>query len=159
MPLADTLPTPPIKPTASPFWTWMLRLSGTLAIALFLTPSFYVVKYYAFDLPREKAIAVPISSRWFADPQNPDSLLAEVQAAKQPAPEAAGQGQSYRIQAIRDLGKTLRMSGMGWRRPMESLSAKAALAELASHCVDPKVKAAAAEELRKLALGGATLQR
>jgi hypothetical protein len=136
-----------------------MRLSGTLAIVLFLTPSFYVVKYYAFDLPREKAIAAPGSMKWLDDPQNPDSMMAEVQAAKQPPHQAAVDGQSYRIRAIREMGKTLRLPGMGWRRPMESLSAKAALAELASHCVDPKVKSAAAEELRMLAIGGATLQR
>ena len=159
MPSDDTLPTLPIKPTASPFWKWLMRLSGTLAIALFLTPSFYVVKYYAFDLPREKAIAEPGSAKWHDDPQNPDSIMAEVQVTKQPPHEEAVQGQSDRIQAIRELGKTLRLPGMGWRRPMESLSAKAALAELASHCIDPKVKSAAAEELRNLALGGATLQR
>jgi len=136
-----------------------MRLSGTLAIALFLTPSFYVVKYYAFDLPREKAIAAQGSAKWLDDPQNPDSMMAEVQAAKQPPRQEGASGQSYRVQAIREMGKTLRLPGMGWRRPMESLSAKAALAELASHCVDPKVKSAAAEELRMLAIGGATLQR
>lgn len=136
-----------------------MRISGTLAIALFLTPSFYVVKYYALDLPREKAIAEAGSVKWLADPQNPDSMMAEVQAAKQQSAQTAVAGQSYRIEAIRQMGKTLRLPGMGWRRPMESLSAKAALAELASHCVDPNVKSAAAEELRKLAIDGATLQR
>ncbi len=159
MPPSDT-PSPPFaRPTASPFWKWLMRLSGTLAILLFLTPSFYVIKYYAVDLPRERAIARPNLTKWLGDPQNPDSLLAEVQAAKRPAPKEAPTGQNYRVQAVREMGKTLRQPSMGWRRPMEALSAKAALAELAAHCADPSVKAAAAEELRKLAVGGATLNR
>lgn len=66
---------PPRKPQASPFWRGLMRLTGTLAIALFLAPTVYVVKYYSADLPRERQRARLISTSVVA-PSVPLSAVA-----------------------------------------------------------------------------------
>lgn len=72
---SDALPLPARKPQASPFWRGLMRLSGTLAIALFLAPTVYVVKYYAADLPRERQRARLVSTAALA-PHVPLSAIA-----------------------------------------------------------------------------------
>ena len=153
MPPAEPLPKPP-KLTASPFWKWMMRLTAAVTLALFLTPTFYVGKYYALDLPREKAIAGPHGLQWLQNPHNPDDLLAETHTASRPLAEEFNPAQRYRIQAIQAMGQTLRLPEVRWKRPMECLSAKAALADLAAKDAEPQVRAAASEELAQIAQGG-----
>ena len=137
----------------------MMRLTAVFTVALFLTPTFYVVKYYALDLPREKAITGPHGLQWLRDPHNPDDLLAETRTASHPIVEEFNPAQMYRVQAIQAMGQTLRLPGVRWKRPMECLSAKAALADLAAKDAEPQVRVAASEELAKIAQGGATLRR
>ena len=130
-----------------------MRLTAVFALALFLVPTIYVVKYYALDLPRETALAQPHQLSWRKDPHNPDDLLAEAETAKEPA------AQAYQVNAIRAMGETLLRTGIGWKRPLECLSAKATLADLAVHAPEPAVRAAASEELGKVAQSGAVIRR
>ncbi len=137
-----------------------MRLTAAATLLLFLTPAVFVLKYYALDLPREKAIAGPHGLQWLQDPHNPDDLLAETRtAASQPPAQKYDPAQAYRVPAIQAMGETLALPGTGWRRPMECVSAKAALADLAAKDADPAVRAAASQELVKIARNGATLQR
>ena len=107
----------------------------------------------------KKAIAGPQGIGWLKDPHNPDDLLAETRTASQPLAQKYNPAQAERVPAIRAMGETLALPGVDWRRPMECVSAKAALADLAAKDADPAVRAAASKELVKLARGGATLQR
>jgi hypothetical protein len=150
---------PSQKPTASPFWKWLMRLTAIFALALFLVPTVYVIKYYALDLPRETALAQPHQLFWRQDPHNPDDLLAEAETAKEPIVQRVLPAQLYRITAIREMGETLLRPGIGWKRPLECLTAKATLADLAVHAPDPAVRAAASEELGKVAQNGAVIRR
>lgn len=136
-----------------------MRLTAAVTLLLFLTPTFYVVKYYAVDLPRETLLASPHPWGWRLEPYNADYLLAEGRTASRLPVKRSAEDQEYRILAIRAMGTTLRRRGMGWKRPLESISGKATLAELASKDKDPAVKSAAAEELEKIALGGAVIRR
>lgn len=135
-----------------------MRLSALLTLTLFLTPTFYVVKYYSLDLPREKALAQS-ASRWQADPGNPDCLLAEEKSARQSSSKSRASNKLLRVPAVLAIGAALRQPGVSWRRPMECLSAKATLAELAAKDPDMAVRTAATQELEKVARGGATLHR
>lgn len=158
MSTSESPPAPP-KPSASPFWKWLIRITGTIALLLFLTPTFYVIKYYAVDLPRETALVQPRLMHWRSDPDNPDDLLAEAQTARSKPVQTYNPEQAYRVAAIHAMGETLRRPGVNWQRPLECLSAKATLAELATKDADPAVKAAASQELGKIAQAGAVIRR
>ena len=152
MPPDAPLPPPP-KPVMPASWQWTLRVTGLVTILLFLTPTFYVVKYFAADLPREKTLAQPGRMAWQDDPYNPDDLLAEADAAKtDPNPKD-------RVAAIQLMGETLRRAGVNWKRPMECLSAKATLADLAARDPDSQVRAAASKQLGLVAQGGVVIRR
>lgn len=45
-----------------PAMRWLMRITGALALLLFLTPTVYVVKYYAFDRPREAQRAALVTT-------------------------------------------------------------------------------------------------
>ncbi len=129
-----------------------MRVTGAIALLLFLTPTFYVVKYYAVDLPREKALAGPhVLEALQAD--DPDALYYFTAQSRQASDPSA------RWIAVRGIGSLLYQPGIGWKRPLECLSAKAALAELATKDADPEVRAAASAELNKVAQNGAIIQR
>lgn len=136
-----------------------MRITFTITMILFLTPVVYVVKYYAVDLPRETALVRPHLMRWRTDPHNPDDLLAEEHTAQSNPIKLYIPEQGSRVEAIHAMGETLRLRGVNWKRPLECLLAKATLADLAAQEPDPAVKAAAAEELEKVAQGGAVIQR
>lgn len=42
-------------------WRLLMRVTGALALLLFLAPTVYVIKYYAFDRPREEKRATQVS--------------------------------------------------------------------------------------------------
>lgn len=131
-----------------------MRLTAIFALALFLVPTVYVVKYYAVDKPLET------EQTNAADPHRPIEL-APLQAAYLPLMEARAKTGTTeeRMAAIHRLGETLRQPYVSVKRPLECLSAKATLAELATHAPALSVRAAASEELGKVAQGGAVIRR
>jgi len=141
-------PAPP-KPTLPPFWKWLMRITFAVTMVLFLAPAVYVVKYYALDRPREETLAAPVPDR--AAPQV-DYLLALEKRARDTRTGS-------RPEAVRRMGLILRQPGISYRRPLECLSAKATLAELATKDPDPAVRAEASAELGKVAQGGAVIRR
>jgi len=142
-------PTPP-KPTLPPFWKWLMRVTFALTMVLFLAPAVYVVKYYAVDRPREQALAAATAPA----PSAPraDYLLALEKRARDTH-------NGSRPETVRRIGLILREPGIGYKRPLECLLAKATLADLATKDPDPAVRVAASSELGKVAQGGAVIRR
>ncbi len=127
-----------------------MRITFAVTMLLFLAPAVYVVKYYALDRPREEALAaaaVPDRSA-----PRVDYLPALEKRARDPRTGS-------RAEAVRRIGLILRQPGISYRRPLECLSAKATLADLAAKDSDPLVQAAASAELGKVAQGGAVIRR
>jgi hypothetical protein len=152
-PSPPSAPNPPPKPVLKPFWKWLLRATTAAAMLLFLAPTFYVLKYYGFDRPREEALARRPETTG-GPATDPDALLRASRLAGDLHKPA-----SSRQRAITEIGLTLRRSGVGWKRPLECLTAKATLADLAAKDPDPAVRAAASEEIGKVAQQGAVIRR
>ncbi len=152
-PSPPSAPNPPPKPVLKPFWKWLLRATTATAMLLFLAPTFYVLKYYGLDRPREEALAR--RPEMMGGPEtDPDALLRASRLAGDLHKPA-----SSRQRAIRGIGLTLRRPGIGWKRPLECLTAKATLADIAAKDPDPAVRAAASEEIGKVAQQGAVIRR
>ncbi len=144
----------PVKLTLPPFWKWLMRGTFAVTMVLFLAPAVYVAKYYAVDKPQETdrlSAASPFVSARQMPLQAEYLPVMEERARHGPAGE--------RIPAIYCIGEILRQPYISLKRPLECLSAKAALADLAIHAPDPGVRAAASEELGKVAQGGAVIRR
>ena len=146
---APASPTLPPKPTLPPFWKWLMRITFAVTMVLFLAPAVYVVKYYAVDRPREEAFAATAPDR---TAPTADYLPALEKSARD---IHAGS----RVEAVRRVGVVLQQPGINYRRPLECLSAKAILADLAVKDPDPAVRAEASAELGKVAQGGAVIRR
>lgn len=140
----------PSKPSLPPFWKWLMRVTFAVTMALFLAPAVYVVKYYAVDRPREEALAAS-PTRDLAAPRVDYLLTLEKRARNADA--------GSRPEVVRRIGLILRQPGISYKRPLECLSAKATLADLAVKDPDPAVRAAASAELGKVAQGGAVIRR
>ena len=147
----------PIGPTMPKSWQWLLRITGLVAMLLFLTPTAYVVKYYAVDLPRERKITLPNS---------PNQLFAmtDLTADDLPALEKiirGGQDCDWEEQqaAITAAENVLLQPEVVWERPLECLSVKATLANAATTDPSPNVREAASNALQKIAQRGAVIQR
>ncbi len=153
MPTKELSAAPP-KPTLPPFWKNLMRVTFAFTLLLFLTPTFYALKYYALDKPREEAYA----SRPHAVMGGPNT---DIDALPQTVHRAQDRraDQSTRLWMIEQIGDTLRLPYISIQHPIECLSAKAALSSLATRDPDPAVRAAASEELGKVAQGGAVIQR
>ena len=126
-----------------------MRITFAVTMVLFLAPAVYVVKYYAVDRPREEALAATVSDR---SASGVDYLPALGKRAQDPR-------SGSRPEMIRRMGSILQQPGINYRRPLECLSAKATLAELATKDPDPVVRATASAELGKVAQGGAVIRR
>jgi len=149
-------PTPP-KPTLPPFWKWLMRVTFVLTMTLFLAPTFYVVKYYAVDKPREEALADrPEITRHMMGSLDtrPDALLGASRRARE-----IHRSTGSRQEEIVEIGMTLERPGIAYERPLECLLAKATLADLATKDPDPAVRATASLVLGKVAQGGAVIRR
>ncbi len=83
----------------------------------------------------------------------PDNLLLQAKTAEHDADPM------WRREAVWALGATLALPGVNWRRPLETLSAKATLAQVAARDPDPTLRAAAAQTLGQIAQHGAVIQR
>ena len=131
-----------------------MRVTTLVALALFLVPTVYVVKYYAVDRPREREL-IKVGYGWqsaYIAPLKADYLpLMEKQART----GASGR----RGLAAYTIGETLLQPYISIKRPLECLSAKATLAEMATHDPDPSARRIASEELGKVAQGGAVIRR
>ena len=157
--MSHPVPPPPNAPRGGRV---LLRVTGVLALLAFLTPAGYVVKFYAFDRPREEARTVPLgrlspgearAKRAALTASDPDNLLLQARVARQDADP------QWRREAIQALGRTLRGRDVMVRRPLETLTAKAALAEAAERDPEPSVRAAAAQTLGEVAQQGAVVRR
>ena len=129
-----------------------MRVTFVLTMALFFAPAVYVVKYYAVDKPREEKITRMMDTSPLAALALADYLPAQEERARNPRSDS-------RAEAIRSIGTILRRPGIGYKRPLECLLAKATLADLATKDPDPGVRAAASAELGKVAQGGAVIRR
>ncbi|WP_125206305.1 hypothetical protein [Capsulimonas corticalis] len=139
---------------------WILRITGVTALILFLTPTVYVVKYCFWDSPRESKIA----SQWRTqkkDPAllqklsstDPDNVALAMQTA-QKHPDA-----QWRLAAVQSLGAMLAVHDVTYRRPMEVVTAKATLGQVAVHDADANVRTVASDIIGAIAKNGAVVRR
>ena len=145
---------PPSKPAVPASWQCLLRMTGAIAILLFLTPTFYVMKYYAVDRPQQQDIAASTSPFLPAQqvPARMDYVVLLENKARSPFT-------SDRLGAVSQLGLLLNQPGIGWKRPMECLSAKATLAAVATKDPSPEVRSTASNVLAQVAQGGVVIRR
>jgi len=161
----STSPSPPAetKKPMSRGQKALLRITGYVAIILFLLPTVYVVKYYAFDRAGEAAaIASERAGNDVSKRQNAYRLPAVPTANDLPVIADYAQRAQYpadRINAISIVGYLLGDITTTLTHPIEAIEAKASLADIATHAPDPKVKAAAQDVLGKIAKDGVVLQR
>lgn len=127
-----------------------MRVTFAITLLLFLTPTFYALKYYAADKPREDALQAGTLS---------DPALPHAEYLPRLERHARDANPAVRLQAAGRIGAVLREPYISLKRPIECLSAKATLSELAARDPDPAVRAAASEELGKVAQGGAVIRR
>ncbi|MGO8672729.1 MAG: hypothetical protein ACLQVD_15360 [Capsulimonadaceae bacterium] len=153
-----------------------MRVSGVVAMILFLLPSFYVVKYYAVDRARETAIvrriapddlsprpgttSANVAQKWSAirsvnQRVNADDLPLLVAIAQ----NETGDQVRLRLAALDALGNILRRLAINVERPLEAVQAKSAIAGLAESEPNPTVRTAAQNALGKIARGGAVIRR
>jgi hypothetical protein len=142
------------KPILPPFWKWLMRITFGVTMALFLAPAFYSVKYYVVDKPRETA---QIHSASLSQPAQQIPLDADYLPLMEDQARNGLPGE--RAAAVHRIGETLRQPYISVKRPLECLTAKAALADMAIKDTDPAVRAAASEELGKVAQAGAVIRR
>jgi hypothetical protein len=144
-----------------------LWVSGIVGLALFLTPGFYVLKYYAFDKPGEDRRAAAVSLAAIPENDPLDRLSLETSIAGDTATNIALQCRvarsdaepNLRIFAVNALGKTVGGPGTNFEYPMECLLAKYTLADIATHDPDPRVRTAASDALGAIAEHGAVILR
>ena len=65
----------------------------------------------------------------------------------------------WRREAVWAIGESLAQPGVNWHRPLETLTAKATLAQVAASDPDASVRAAAAQTLAQVAQHGAVIRR
>lgn len=129
-----------------------MRVTFAVTLLLFLVPTFYVIKYYALDKPREQKYAWELRVMPLAAVPTADALPLFEERAQD-------RNSGARVTAIRQIGAILRGRGINYWIPIECLSAKATLSSLAARDPNPAVRAAASEELGKVAQGGAVIRR
>lgn len=99
-----------------PAWRWLMRLTGALALLLFLAPTVYVVKFYAFDRPHEEKRAAQVSTDRIL-PAVPLSVIAPQLAP--PAPGNAAEFYTRAIQSYADRTHTRRGDAQNGPTPLE----------------------------------------
>ncbi len=134
-----------------------MRLSGAAALLLFLLPTFFVVKFYALDQPRALSRAnqplSPSAKAALMASHDPDAMLQQAHLLRHdPDPV-------WRSAAASALETSVQMPGRGWQRPLETLTAKASLAEAAAQDTDANVRATASAALHEIARHGAVIRR
>lgn len=138
-----------------PSWQWLLRVTGAVAILLFLTPTVYVIKYYSLDLPREQEMAKSVSATDYSLADKEDLTADDLPALTKILHN--NQDWEAREEAVPAMEKVLLQPGIGWKRPLECLGAKAALAEAAAKDTNPTVRQEASGALARVAQGGTVI--
>lgn len=87
------------------------------------------------------------------EPRGPDNIALQEKVAERDADPM------WRREAVWALGATISAPGMTWSRPLEALTGKAALAQVATQDADPSVRAAASETLGEIAQRGVVIRR
>jgi hypothetical protein len=148
-----------------PAWKAFFWIVGIATMLLFLTPAFFVGKYFALDAPREQA-----RLQAYGDPSTSLSAAAgrSVEAAlawRSPhnIPFEAGYAlkapdPGVRLAAVQGLTASLTVRGAVWH-PMEAMIGKSTLAQVAEQDKDPAVQSAARDGLEQVARGGAVVER
>lgn len=113
--MADTN-TPAPRPPTPKAWRRLMRVTGALALLLFLAPTVYVVKYYAFDRPRETQRAALVSTARIL-PAAPLDTIAPPLAP--PAPGNAAEFYARAIQSYADRTHAGRGGGADLPTPSE----------------------------------------
>jgi hypothetical protein len=152
----------PSKPAMPTSWQWVLRITGAIAILLFLTPTVYVVKYYAIDLPREQKLAHEVSNVNTGAYGFRHSSFIGCTADELPAIIWCVQNSKdpqTKEDAVAAIQTVLLQPGVGWKRPIECLLAKAALANTAAKDTNPTIRQEASSALAKVAQGGVVIRR
>ena len=129
-----------------------MRVTFAVTMALFLAPTVYVIKYYSVDKPAEEAYIRQL----MVCSCTPSLTMNSVAYWERQAADAQA---GNRMPAIHALGVILHFPNVGIKRPLECLSAKATLSDIAVHAKDPAARAAASEELGRVAQGGAVIRR
>lgn len=99
-----------------PAMRWLLRVTGALALLLFLAPTVYVVKFYALDRPREEARAAKVSTARIV-PAVPLDAIAPPLAP--PAPGNAAEFYTRAIQSFADRTHAQRGESLSYPTPLE----------------------------------------
>jgi hypothetical protein len=142
-------------------------VSGILALALFLVPTGYVVKYYVVDNGPETARASGLdlttrstgsnravtAKRAMIGDNGVGNVALLVRVLEQD-PDPA-----WRLLAVDSLAAVLARPHVDYLYPMECLSAKAALSNAAVADADPSVRSAASDAIEKVAEHGAVIVR
>lgn len=103
-PVADAGSSPPSRPAMPPFARWLMRVTGLIAILLFLTPTVYVIKYYAFDRPQEARRAALVNTAYIAQSVPVHTIAPPL------VPEAKGNAALYYTRAIQSYSDRLAAS-------------------------------------------------
>lgn len=93
-PFSAPAPAAAARPSMPRSWRLLLRVTGAFALLLFLLPTVFVVKYYAFDRPREAARARLVSLARFTP------VVAVDVVAPPLAPSASGNGAVFYARAL-----------------------------------------------------------
>jgi hypothetical protein len=142
-------------------------ISGVVAILLFLAPTAYVIKYFAFDSPAESAAVPKLNLTLPSTASGPAADLKTKQISTISLANSAVLVQDlqkdpdpvWRARAARSLGQMLAIPYSSVTHPMEGLIAKSALSTAAVSDKDDTVRAAASDALHGVARNGAVIER
>jgi hypothetical protein len=138
---------------ASPFWTWVMRITGILCFVTLMTPPAYYLKYAVMDRPGESAAASDASNQPAAPPL--EFLYSQLEQDR----AEHGGTTAVRSQAISWLSAIVLSPYAQVTHPFECLGAKTTLGEVGMTDPDPMVKAAANDALLEVAAKGAVIKR
>lgn len=142
-------------------------VSGIVAILLFLAPTCYVIKYFAFDSPPEIAAVSKLDLTVPSTASGADAQLKAYQISQIAIGNSALLVQDlqkdpdpiWRARAAQSLGRVLALPFVSFTHPMEGLIAKSALSTAAVSDKDVTVRNVASEALHGVARNGAVIER
>jgi hypothetical protein len=140
---------------APPFWMWMFRIAGIACLVTLLTPTFYLIKYAAFDYPKEAEIADTKRStlQTLSAPTFPRGTSWYIKSAE------GKENANVRQLAVERLGNLAASTKYQITYPVECLHAKLALEQVAASDPDPAVRKIARSTLIAVAEHGAVVSR